>query len=549
MPATIKALLHLLTIFGISLITSSQAVANPTKDTVVLSGTLIPKETNQNIPGYIIAHYTDLFQFKRQVAGDSVDASGKFHFKFALTNPEEILLSFGDKLIAVYAFPGDSLSLTISFPPNVIIDDRKDIDINFSGTHADLNRELNRYGVLRRDAFSFEKTDSLKKTDSLLAFKKHRLELLNEDLKFCEKYAIDNKCSDTFYNIVSSYFKFKAGCDLLGYGIRTPIVPLDEEYLDFLKIINPNIAGPPLTEWYANFIIDLYIAPIDTYFKNQRHIISFTEKLEKLIAWGTKFSERDSLLINDIFEHAGQKNYDYRMDSVAIAELFSKYRIQFRKASLGLWFSREMEAATLSLNLVRSMCSSGLGTDMILLKMCNAKQDKGISISKEELKELDSQIQNKDIFARIRELNNPARPKYQNDVRLKRFVSQLNTDLVYIDFWATWCAPCKAEMKFSKRMEESYKNKNITFVYLCVDSKEADWEKLIKENKLAGVHYFLSKSEFGELSTAYQISGVPRYMLVTKEAKIIDGDMSRPSQESETILKIERALKDLKKFQ
>jgi thiol-disulfide isomerase/thioredoxin len=542
----LKALSCFLTFFGTFILSNTAAATDLTKDTVVLSGTLIPKEANQNMPNYIVARYYDLFQLKQLVAGDSINASRKFELKIPLTNPEEILLSLGNRVLEIYAFPGDSLSLSISFPPDTKVDGSSDLQINFSGTHAKLNYELNRYWKLRRESFSADKNNELMKTDSLSAFKKHRLDLLNEDLKFCENYSLENNCSDTFCRIVSANFKFSAGYHLLGYGIRNPLVPLDEQYLDFLKIINPNVAGLPLTDSYAGFINALYFAPLDIYFKNKRHIISFNEKLEKLIAAGTDFSKRDSLLINDIFEHAKQKDYDYRIDSAAIAELYSKYKTQFQTASMELRFSREIEAATLSLNTVKRMCSEGLATDLLMLKMCNAKKNKGICISEEELHTLDTQIQNKDILVRIRELNNPAVPKNNNDPRLKRFVSQLNTDLFYIGFWATWCAPCKSEMKC---LEESLKNKNITFVYLCVSGKEDDWKKIIKENRLAGVHYFLTQSEFVELATAYKISGVPRYMLITKEGKIIDGDMSRPSQENETILKIKQGLKELKKYQ
>lgn|GEM_PF-1985463 len=516
-------------------------------DTVVVSGQLIFKEEKQHWPRYIVAYHDDLFRQKQQIVGDSIDENGKFHLKLSLTNPEEILLRLDKRLFNVYAFPNDSLSLTISFSTNPTTDDNNDLDIIFSASHKDLNRELNQYWKSGRRKLTIEKNEALMKSDSLFAFKKHRIELMNDDLTFCKEYALLHKCSSLFSKIVSSQIRFEAGTHLFDYGARTSLIPLNEEYLDFLKIINPNIKGLPLTQSYASFINRIYRAPYTAGFKNQLNIISFDEKLRKLNTFGIAYSARDSLLINTIFKHAKQKDYRYTQDSAEIAALYSKYRTQLRQASNEIRKQRDIEWGILSINLIKKMCSNGLATDLLLLNLCNEKIKNGISITSRELDSIDAQIQNKDVSLRLRNLNNPQKATYVDDTRLKRFVSQLNTDFFYVDFWATWCAPCKSEMKYSRRLEDTFKNKNITFVYLCVGDKMDDWKKIIEENKLTGTHYFLTQSEFSELSITYGIAGVPRYMLITKEGKIINADMTRPSEEGETISKIENVMKGIEK--
>ena len=59
---------------------------------------------------------------------------------------------------------------------------------------------------------------------------------------------------------------------------------------------------------------------------------------------------------------------------------------------------------------------------------------------------------------------------------------------VYIDVWATWCAPCRAEIPFLKKLEEKYHQKDIVFLSLSIDQlKDVEkWRKLIKDKELGG---------------------------------------------------------------
>lgn len=58
-------------------------------------------------------------------------------------------------------------------------------------------------------------------------------------------------------------------------------------------------------------------------------------------------------------------------------------------------------------------------------------------------------------------------------------LKDLKGKYVYIDVWATWCGPCKAEIPHLKSLEEKYQGKNIVFVSISVDSKEDHdaWQK------------------------------------------------------------------------
>lgn len=100
---------------------------------------------------------------------------------------------------------------------------------------------------------------------------------------------------------------------------------------------------------------------------------------------------------------------------------------------------------------------------------------------------------------------------------------------IYIDMWATWCNPCRREMPYLKELEEKFSDANIVFLGLSTDSDKSKWEAMVKKGELSGVQLYLgSQSVFQK---AYQIEGIPRFILLDREGKIINNNMSRPSEE------------------
>ena len=102
---------------------------------------------------------------------------------------------------------------------------------------------------------------------------------------------------------------------------------------------------------------------------------------------------------------------------------------------------------------------------------------------------------------------------------------------VYIDVWATWCAPCRAEIPFLKKLEEKYHEKNIVFVSLSIDqAKDVEkWRKLIKDKELGGVQVFADKDWNSQFVKDYNITGIPRFILIDPNGNVVKADAQRPS--------------------
>ncbi len=102
--------------------------------------------------------------------------------------------------------------------------------------------------------------------------------------------------------------------------------------------------------------------------------------------------------------------------------------------------------------------------------------------------------------------------------------------IIYLDCWATWCAPCKAEMPHSKKLMEELQDKDIAFVFLCIDSQEKFWKANLSELQIEGQHFFLTQEQSNDLREAFEIQGIPYYFLIDQSGVIIEkGSHLRPN--------------------
>jgi thiol-disulfide isomerase/thioredoxin len=102
--------------------------------------------------------------------------------------------------------------------------------------------------------------------------------------------------------------------------------------------------------------------------------------------------------------------------------------------------------------------------------------------------------------------------------------------VLYIDCWATWCAPCRGEMPHSKKLIEKFAGKDIEFIFLCIDSEKDNWKAMLSEFQIGGTHYYLTNAESSALRKILSISGVPHYVMVDKNGTILkQGHDIRPS--------------------
>ena len=129
-------------------------------------------------------------------------------------------------------------------------------------------------------------------------------------------------------------------------------------------------------------------------------------------------------------------------------------------------------------------------------------------------------------------MDSPKFANYENYNGKTTSLDDLQGRYVYIDIWATWCEPCKAEIPFLKKLEDKYHKKKITFVSISIDSEKDHnvWKEMVAEKKLTGIQLFSDKDWNSEFIKNYLVNSIPRFILIDPGGKIISADAPRPSQ-------------------
>ena len=110
-------------------------------------------------------------------------------------------------------------------------------------------------------------------------------------------------------------------------------------------------------------------------------------------------------------------------------------------------------------------------------------------------------------------------------------LENLKGNLVYVDFWATWCGPCKYELPYLAKLEKEYHGKKIVFVSMSVDDDFSAWENKVKNEKLQGVQLHAEGAWASVPATSYQVKAIPTFFLIDGNGMIILPNAPRPSSE------------------
>lgn len=125
-----------------------------------------------------------------------------------------------------------------------------------------------------------------------------------------------------------------------------------------------------------------------------------------------------------------------------------------------------------------------------------------------------------------------------NQVKLSSLVPQ--GQYCMLEFWASWCGPCRGEIPHLAKINEKYKDSGFKIISISIDENESRWKKAMEEEKMVWTQLNEPNGFDGEIAKAYNILGIPFAILLDPDGRIVDFNMRGA--------KLDAALLDIYKF-
>lgn len=106
-------------------------------------------------------------------------------------------------------------------------------------------------------------------------------------------------------------------------------------------------------------------------------------------------------------------------------------------------------------------------------------------------------------------------------------LSEFKGKAIYLDFWATWCGPCKQESPFFEKLSRVFTDKDIVFIQVSTDTSKKAWLNFINVHNKELPQY---NTVDDKIKTGWAIFYIPRFVLIDKDFKIVDAYAPRPSE-------------------
>lgn len=434
----------------------------------------------------------------------SPDVNGYFEKKIPLTKPNMFSLKIGNRAIWFYAEPGDVIELDIDF--NKFTDVSSNGGIRFNGKNEKGNEYFNTYNYQlgkKFGDFEYYANDSLH-------FRRNR------DFKVLD-FAL-NKVTSYFDTLLQNKQITKGFYDGVVPGIKAMLITREIRYL----FVEQKKIPFPETVKLANEIYKRYPVTLSML---KQHAFSNDIAYYYYNAIALKnyqsFHKTDSLIIVDSKRFFVNQNLVYWLYAPReIQEIYWAQSLLRLESRFPESYSHKDIEAFLALN------PSSPVKDYLLAK----NFDEELSINPEDSTSI----------------------KFINDTLSSTLAEVIKAHFsgqkVYVDFWASWCVPCKQEFAFIKELDSFFTINNIQKLYISFDFQEARdaMRRDIYAYNLKGYHMTLNEQVFKDVQKKIfenKELAIPRYLIIDESGKVVNTAAPRPSSGQQLFHTMKRDLK------
>lgn len=130
-----------------------------------------------------------------------------------------------------------------------------------------------------------------------------------------------------------------------------------------------------------------------------------------------------------------------------------------------------------------------------------------------------TKAEEKEMRERMKEGNPAPEFTFQNEKGKTVSIKKLKGKMIVLDFWASWCGPCRKEIPNVKKYYAEYKDKGVQFLSVSIDAKKDAWTKALKEEQMPWMQGWTPDAGKTVMNT-YQFGGIPFIILIDKEGNI-----------------------------
>lgn len=396
-----------------------------------------------------------------------VNADGTFFAEINNYYTDRVNFTYKNKTIIFVTVPGEEQSITI----NPILIDAKDTKkpaIIFTGTLGDFNTDLCQYGDEYESTKILAPIQSEEGLKSLkgLTVSQYKQRVLDLYETATAKVMADKRLCGAFKQYVDATYKYQTLIKILLYGSTLSVANGTDE-----KYTAPDDYFDFLSEWSPFNKAPIYYTMNTAYAAiTGKAMTNYTGKTLEL-----------------------HPSSDELTAAYGYVQSISDFKLLTEAEELGVKAScPHLQNYIFMIN------------DRLKEKIAEAKISTAYKI-----KEISADLKGEDIF--------------------KALIADYKGKPLLVDFWATWCGPCKAAMKTILPLKEELKGK-AGFIYITgPSSPRHTWEMTIPD--IHGDHYYVTAEQYETLLKQFESQGIPTYVIVDKNGNVVTKHIGYPGNE------------------